>query len=1278
MSLNENIKTHTDAMLLWGKQDLFIERRFTTAESWNRTSTEESFRFRGIFRDREPVLQQLLSHSSVLILGEPGSGKSSIAKAAVHKLASSGNSTPVPAFLKSYRGDLRRLLEQSTPPEILDAANTHRTYVLDGLDEVPSTLLDRFAAELTALKMADPKAAFVITSRQAFHAKHPSALPIECDVFHILDFGDSDVKRFVEAHGVRSEDFAKAISDAQCEEEITNPFILSVMVERYKEIGQFSTLRSENVAYMIDRLIATRPNVNPKRQRRALRMLGVACETYCRNELTEAEALQVLLEAIEISESQAREILDELSHSILIRTSNGIAFQMRSYGEFLAAEELESQPLDRVKELAFFDSDIPNDSWMNAMSYLAEMNAPVRRYFLRNHPEWMFSASPAAFSEDERRTLCSGFIDQLNRSGQLVIDQEMVRPRKLARLLPDSVLEELIGKIESPQLEEAANALALVGIRGRKEIVPLSVKLAKQTERADPLRYAAIVALVNAGDYTVIDELISAFNPGSPHHINLVDCIGSLARPQDIPKVLPLLRSTDAMLSATYYRFREFRSREFVALALEYLRDRPTDFQARRVDAYLEPAVEQIPEYWDHELEELCARIIFELDIAHVYPQPHDFARKFTDAIERSKPTENFARTVLSHFISAGRQVVFYSEIIGRFITPAIATWLISVAPTDLVTQMARATPDPRARSILQPTSEQESAAQRQWQEQYLEEQRVRAEQHKTEIEEKRATISTSDKFAEVVTQLHSLEKGDWPDIAPERLRRLASSISEELLRFDLEKNITHSGTSWTSPTWLHPLLEIVGHYSLQLPDDSTLVLALLAWPENSITEYYQKHGFTEKARGVLKQILARGTNHPHVITNFLAFLESAKYPCDELLPELKRIATDSGLESYMRTRAVGLIGTVGDPKGLLEELRATTGDSGVARTSFLLLVERQDRATIERALSTLAADDAALIAGENSSGDISPSDWIGTIRESFAWKKLVDIRAKSLALELPNLAQMTTDALKRIDPNQLPQVIRDQLSKAPASWRRRQQMLAVEYEREARLMRARSTPFEVVIAKLKGSTSMITLKVWCEGVTDRPIFRALFQELGEERIADTLDFVGGWPQLIAEREPERWLDGCRRAVIIMDADNGRNLTKPKRPETNMAKEIRRRFAAFPIDLNVLQRYGIENYFPQTACEKVLGRDLSSYFPIPETTPIEDHFIERSRFRNRVKIWLQKMLRRKIGKSQNQFFFKNRHNGQIAQHLTLADIAGSDLEEIVTAISKEAQAISGS
>jgi hypothetical protein len=126
----------------------------------------------------------------------------------------------------------------------------------------------------------------------------------------------------------------------------------------------------------------------------------------------------------------------------------------------------------------------------------------------------------------------------------------------------------------------------------------------------------------------------------------------------------------------------------------------------------------------------------------------------------------------------------------------------------------------------------------------------------------------------------------------------------------------------------------------------------------------------------------------------------------------------------------------------------------------------------------------------------------------------------------------------------------------------------------------------------------MIRIKVWCEGSTDRPIFRKLFTEIGETEIAETLDFVGGWANLLSEQEPGRWLDGCRQAIIIMDGDEGRKLKKPKRPLTQPAKDLQHRFANHPLKLKVLERYGIENYLPQHAYERVLGRNLSTYFPI--------------------------------------------------------------------------------
>ena len=58
-----------------------------------------------------------------------------------------------------------------------------------------------------------------------------------------------------------------------------------------------------------------------------------------------------------------------------------------------------------------------------------------------------------------------------------------------------------------------------------------------------------------------------------------------------------------------------------------------------------------------------------------------------------------------------------------------------------------------------------------------------------------------------------------------------------------------------------------------------------------------------------------------------------------------------------------------------------------------------------------------------------------------------------------------------------------------------------------------------------------------CEGATDRPVFRKLLTDAGEHDMAAAIDFVGGWPNLLIEEQPERWLDGCREAVIIMDGD---------------------------------------------------------------------------------------------------------------------------------------------
>src|SRR5579872_3535509 len=129
MTLIEDIEKHFIKLQSWLPQDVFVDRRFTTAERWNETSGAAGIRLRGAFRDYEPDLDLVLKRSRIVVLGEPGSGKSRIVQAVVARLVQRRDLFPVPALLKSYQGDLRSLLLTHTSAEILDAENNARFYL---------------------------------------------------------------------------------------------------------------------------------------------------------------------------------------------------------------------------------------------------------------------------------------------------------------------------------------------------------------------------------------------------------------------------------------------------------------------------------------------------------------------------------------------------------------------------------------------------------------------------------------------------------------------------------------------------------------------------------------------------------------------------------------------------------------------------------------------------------------------------------------------------------------------------------------------------------------------------------------------------------------------------------------------------------------------------------------------------------------------------------------------------------------------------------------------
>ena len=75
----------------------FLPRRYVADEQWTRATTS-GVRDLGFLREYGTDLQSVLAHPKVVILGEPGAGKSTTVRAIIQDALASDDSTHLPVF----------------------------------------------------------------------------------------------------------------------------------------------------------------------------------------------------------------------------------------------------------------------------------------------------------------------------------------------------------------------------------------------------------------------------------------------------------------------------------------------------------------------------------------------------------------------------------------------------------------------------------------------------------------------------------------------------------------------------------------------------------------------------------------------------------------------------------------------------------------------------------------------------------------------------------------------------------------------------------------------------------------------------------------------------------------------------------------------------------------------------------------------------------------------------------------------------------------------------
>jgi hypothetical protein len=1262
--------------------ELYVPRRFTALAETGSLSDDLQVRSLGILRDREPILEEILTHPAISIVSDPGGGKSVVARAAIHKIIGRGERVPIFGEIKQYRRDLSTLFHITTPAAILNPEETiegapvKRTYVLDGIDEIPGELLERFGAELREFMAREPRSYFICTARQAFFVANRSFLPPVPAVFHILPFADDDVQQYITNARIDTDLFMKSIWDVNASEEIRNPFVLSVMVERFRTAGALGKVRSENLSYMIDRLLQSRPQISAHRQRRALRMLAVAMETYSRNELTEQEALRVVREAMRISEQESLELLNELYGSILKRTGNGLGFQLASYGEYLAAEDLEDEPLQRVKELAFLDFSTPNESWLNAISYLLEVNPDVRKAFVRQHPFWTLSASPAAFSEHERDIITNDILKEVTETDQLVCDHPRIPLRRLSDLIT-SVTESVLQKDLASQNDVVlGNALALLGIRGRRDVVPLAMEVLADRKRSSGLRVSAILALVNSGGIALIPTLIDLLDPADSLHINIVDLIGALADETQMETVLPILLRTNAGLSAAYSHFRELKSRAALIAVLQYFLTHPGDLNSLRVEGYVEPILKLIPRYWDADVRRLIVDLLDLIERQHIYPDPSGIIRKLFEIVGAADPDGSVPRWYFAKLIKEGREsrrrLHSVDQILAGLMRPTTAQWLIEINATALIQQLAPYLHG-EVREILRIHSngiidEQDSNARR-----YREEQAEAEKLRKTAIETVQDRLRNRRSLREALADFEELGEEHWPELPETFLNWLSGEISLQLQKLDLERSIQWKQNSLWEPGILPLLLGIIDRYSIRIDPDEPLVFAAMSIDRDAAANHYRRFGLSDTGRRTLDRLLYNPSS-TKALEELVRFIQTSDIWSDEIANALRSIVTDRADKGDAQIMALHLLAKRGADDDLISRVDRDGATEDLRKAAFETLIERQHRPTIERSLALLASNDQELKHGEVPMFSHSPLDWIAKIRSNFALPKLIELREEALRLELSGMTQLISNTIGKIDRSELVRVIRRQMNVVPEKWRRWQQLQVLEQERQARIEESQRTPFDEVLKKLKGATSLNRLVVMCEGATDIAVYDELVGQC-EEVPEIVFGDVGGWSGL-RNKDPNFLLLSGKEVMVVMDGDEGRKLSKKNQPLTDMAREQHARLAKYGIELRVLRRYGIENYFPKAAVQRVLGIDLSDFFPVPEDQSFVGCLSRDSKgLFYRFRRWVASKLNLKMPPPRQPLYSKN-HNEAVAKLISLnSDLAGTDLFEIIRSIADRARAL---